>query len=650
MQGLCNSVNMYMAIIPILSDSKFNNLVEELPSNDPESKDWVMVKSMMSMARKKPQHGLVPIELDPITRKTKLTLVMVPEWGVYFPPYNLSRLAGVTHAAGYATTVHDINVKAWRRMKETAPIDYWDPSREWMWSSNLYIKEIHQYLKPILQEYADLIASEQPDVVGFCLYYTNEIPTNWIAAKLRKLLPNAKIIIGGPQAASPNRSTPQFYDHIVQGEGEQLLLTLLDGIESGNPVTDKYLVAPKTRLDLDSLPFPDYSYYDLNDYEMPNGISSELSRGCVAKCVFCTEVHFWKYRGRMAGTVLDEIEFQFKTHGIDFVWFIDSLVNGNLKELRAFALGVVERKLNIHWMGYARCDERMDLDYFKDLKDSGCHQLNYGVESGSQQVLDDMKKGVTVQAIENNLKHGGSVGIKNSTNWIIGFPSEDPQGFADTLTLVWRVRNYGLFNVSPGITMMLSPGSEILTNMGKFNISPYRFQESWTTPDLTNTKLHRLIRQKSFLIFLQHLHTKQDVWGIQHPGIKDVYKIEYDHANVIDQIPYEQFDYNIIKPNISAFADSLVNEIWPLLRNLWRALGPYKISIDYDPAVDLRAWSNRLACDYTANHVFEIDSAGHWSAKHNYKFIQHPDLNYDEFHWDDHSFEYSWAGLGIWTA
>lgn len=632
-----------MSIIKIIP---VEDLSQDIPPGDPESKDWVMVKSMMSMARKKPQHGLVPIELDPITRKTKLTLVMVPEWGVYFPPYNLSRLAGVTRAAGYATTVHDINVKAWRRMKETAPIDYWDPSREWMWPSNLYMKEIHQYLEPILQEYVDLIASEQPDVVGFCLYYTNEIPTNWMAAKLRKLLPNAKIIIGGPQAASPSRFTPNFYDHIVQGEGEQLLLNLLDGIESGNPVTDKYLVAPKTRLDLDSLPFPDYSYYDLNDYEMPNGISSELSRGCVAKCVFCTEVHFWKYRGRMAGTVLDEVEFQFKTHGIDFVWFIDSLVNGNLKELRAFALGVVERKLNIRWQGYARCDIRMDLDYFKDLKASGCHQLNYGVESGSQRVLDDMKKGVTVQAIEDNLKHGGSVGIENSTNWIIGFPSENPQGFADTLTLVWRVRNYKLFNVSPGITMMLSPGAEVTMNGEKFNIFPHRFQAAWTTSDLTNTKLHRLIRQKSFLIFLQHLNTKDYVWGTERPSLKTMFDITYDKNNIVDQIPYEEFDYNIIKSGISLFADSAMNEVWPLLRNLWRALGAYTIEVRYEPEADLREWGDRLACNYTAKHNFTIDSQGSWTAKHYYNFVQQPDN--EGYTWDNYSFEYTWNGTGTW--
>ncbi len=641
------SVNMYMAIIPILPDSKFNNLAEELPSNDPESKDWVMIKSMMSMARKTPQHNLIPIELDEVTRNTKLTLVMVPEWGVYFPPYNLSRLAGVTRAAGYDTTVLDVNVKSWKRLKEIAPLDYWHPSREWMWAGKEYMREIHQYLEPILQEYVESIAASKPDVVGFCLYYTNEVPANWMALKLRQLLPNAKIIAGGPQAGSPSRYTEKFYDHLVQGEGEQILLNLLDSIENNQPIMDKFLVAPKTRLDLDSLPFPDYSHYDLTDYEMSNGISSELSRGCVAKCVFCTEVHFWKYRGRMAGSVLNEIEIQYQTYGIDFVWFIDSLVNGNLKELRAFALGVVERNLKIKWQGYARCDGRMDFEYLKDLKASGCHQLNYGVESGSQRVLDDMKKGVNVTEIEDNLRHGSEVGIEHSTTWIIGFPSEDPQGFADTLTLVWRIRNYNLFNVSPGITMMLSPGAEVTMYGEKFNIFPHRFQKAWTTNDLVNTKLHRLIRQKSFLIFLQHLHSTTPFFGAERPELLKLYNIKYDQKNIQpQQIPYEEFNYNIITPNINKFADSIVNEIWPLLRSLWRALGEYEIEIVYDPEADLREWSDRLACDYTANHKFKIDAMGNWSATHYYKFVQHPDN--EGYTWDDYSFEYTWNGTGTW--
>lgn len=638
---------MYMKIIPIVPEIITNLTEELLPSNDPQSKDWIMAKSMLELARKKPQHGLVPIELEQITRNTTLALILLPEWGVMFPPYNLSRLAGVTRAAGYETTVYDINIKAWHSMKKNAPIDYWNPSNEWMWEGNSYESEIHQYLEPIMLDFIDQLVKAKPSVIGFSLYYTNEKPSNWMARRLRTLLPDSMIVVGGPQAISPKPDTEHIYDHVIKGEGEQILLDLLDQFERGERISEKNLTAPKTRLDLDSLPFPDYNYYDLNEYQMPNGISSEISRGCVAKCVFCTEVHFWKYRGRRAGSILDEIEYQYKVHGIDFVWFIDSLVNGNLKELRAFALGVVERGLKIQWQGYSRCDGRMDEEYFRDLKASGCHQLNYGIESGSQRVLDDMKKGVTVQAIEDNLIHGFNAGIYNSTNWIIGFPSEDPQGVADTFTLVWRVRNW-LWNVSAGVTMMLSPGSEVSDNKEKFNIAPYDFQGAWTTTDFANTKLHRLIRQKSFLILLQHLCTKDKIWGTMRDDILTMHTLSFDRHNIRHDISYEQFDYQIIKPNINIFADSLINEIWPLLHVLWKSLGPYTFTTRFNPAEDERVFGHRITGNYIANHSFNIDADGNWTAAFDYKFEQQPDRNWDNYKWPDYSFDYTWNGAGTW--
>ena len=230
----------HMAIPEYISESDLNN-----------DKDWVMVRSMMNFAKKSPQKNLVPINLQSITRKTKLTLIMLPEWGVYFPPYNLSRLAGVSRAAGYETIIHDINIKTWRSLQKTSAVDYWDPNREWMWAnSKIYLNEIHPQIEPILINYINQIVESNPDVVGFCMYYTNETVTNWMAIKLRKLLPNAKIIVGGPHVIAPSKGTEFFYDHLIQGEGEQVLLNLLNAVENNQPIGDKFLLAPKTRLDL----------------------------------------------------------------------------------------------------------------------------------------------------------------------------------------------------------------------------------------------------------------------------------------------------------------------------------------------------------------------------------------------------------------
>jgi len=606
-------------------------------------KDWAMTRVMADYARTKPQKNLTPIVIDPATRQTHLALAIAPAWGVLFPPYNLARLTAVARSAGYKTSVFDVNVKTYKQLSGKLDFNAWDANREWMWIGRWYFKELRTHVEPVLEEYVKRIVQARPDIVGFSMYYTNEQATNWMAIQIRRQLPNVRIIVGGPQASEMNLISTNFYDHIVHGEGEQVLLDVLHHIEQHEPIGSKILSRNITsRLDLDSLPFPDYSDYDMSDYVHPGGMSAEISRGCIAKCVFCTEVHFWKYRGRLSNNLLNEIQHQHDTYGLDFVWFIDSLVNGNLNELRAFCLGVVERGLQITWQGYARCDGRMDLEYFRDLRKSGCIQLSYGIESGSQTVLDAMKKEITLDEIEHNLRDAALVGIEAHTNWIIGFPNEDAQAFADTLVLVWRIRNYNIQTISDGLSLMLSPGAEITDNLANFNIPVPEFLNAWTTADFKNTKVHRLIRQKTFNIFLQNLNSQRHIFGFDRLRLKETYTINYDRDNVQETMSREVFDYNIIQTDLGDFANSVMNEIWPLLRSLWRGLGAYTISIAFDPELDLMEFGDRLGCEYTADHQFSIDGNGNWTAQHNYKFLQ-TDLT-----WSDKSFNHTWVGSGQW--
>ena len=130
-------------IIPII---KQQDTYSETVADAGNSKDWAMVKGMQAMARTKPQKNITPITIShDVSRQTQLVLVLFPEWGVYFPPYNLSRLAGVTRSAGFKTTIFDINVKSWQRLKDQLPYDPWDPAREWCWQGPTYIKEIHYW-------------------------------------------------------------------------------------------------------------------------------------------------------------------------------------------------------------------------------------------------------------------------------------------------------------------------------------------------------------------------------------------------------------------------------------------------------------------------------------------------------------------------
>ena len=401
------------------------------------------------LIKKVQQSNLTPVYVNYKTRKTKLVLVLCPEWSPYMPPFSLARLSGVAKSAGYETNIMDLNVKAynayrddWRPNKKI-PFRLWDPSASWHWLGDTYMNDIHPLLVTILEPAVNDIINMNPDVVGFSVYYISEEPTKWMCQEIKRRAPHIKIAVGGPNVHKNWFTIEPYYDYVVVGEGEQNLLVMLDEIEDGLTVEyPRVLTQPEEqRININGLPMPDYESIDFSLYELPNGVNTEISRGCTAKCTFCEETHFWRYRQRQAVDLITELEWLYYNKGTDVVWFIDSLINGNVKELRAFALALKAKDLKIRWTGYARCDGRMDLEYLQDLADGGCLMFNFGCESGSQKVLDDMAKGVTIKEMEQNFIDCKKVGIWCATNWIVGFPTEDFQDFADTMTFMWRMRN-----------------------------------------------------------------------------------------------------------------------------------------------------------------------------------------------------------------
>ena len=617
---------------------------KERPTEDiADARHRSMMEAIAPYAKKTIQQNVTPVYIDYKTRETKLVLVLCPEWAPQFPPFNLARLSGVAKSAGYETHIMDLNVRAYNeyrtdwRPNNKLPFSLWDPSASWHWLGNTYATDIHPVLEPLLSKAVDEIAAMKPEAVGFSVYYINEEPTKWMCQALKQRLPDVKILIGGSNVQKSWFTVQPYYDYVVNGEGEDTILKVLEEIELGVVHKEpQYLTQPETqRININGLPMPDYESIDFSLYEIPNGVNTEFSRGCTAKCTFCEETHFWKYRQRQAVDLISELEWLYYNKGTDVIWFIDSLVNGNLKELRAFVKGVAAKGMIINWTGYARCDGRMDLEYFKDLKAGGCIMLNYGIESGSQKVLDDMAKGVTIKEMEDNFRDGSAVGIYAATNWIIGFPTEDLQDFSDSMIFLWRMRNTKINNVGAGVGFGLGPETIVGQNPHKFNVSYQKYQGHWITNDFTKGGTHVMTRVKSFYIFLDFLKgcTEHKVgYPTRSALARDHYKITLDNPNTIREIEYEKFDYNIIKTNINPFADSLVNEIWPILRMLWRTRGGYTAEIKFNPYIDLPEFGNQFGPGmYTAIFKFKIDDAGVWNADFRYKFkqIDDPDDNRD---------------------
>ena len=624
-----------------------NRKIPERPTGTLAEDKHVATLAAIAKYSKPVQKGLDNLEIEyKVNRKTRLCLCLLPEWDPSFPPYNTAKLASAAKRAGYAVKSFDINVESYRRYHEEKwPINFnpWDPLRDWHWLEEHYYDDIHPHLEPLLQEKIQQIVDFKPDVVGFTLYYCNTAPTKYMAMELKKRLPNVVTMVGGPSTHSSYYKGDNLFDYVVNGEGEQPLLLALSSIENKKGIDyteeekSKIIRQPENqRYNLSTLPLPDYSDFDFSNYLFPNGALCEISRGCIAKCTFCEETHFWKYRQRNALSTVQEIEHMYYEHGTNVYWFIDSLVNGNLNELRAFVNGVAEKGLDIHWTGYCRCDGRMDLEYYKDLKAGGCEVLNYGIESGSQVVLDLMDKKVTVEEMEANFRDGYAVGIDAMTNWIVGFPNEGPKELEDTLTFLYRIKDQGLIAISQGTGFSVGVDTIVGQNFDKFNLSPFYYYDHWITKDHKLSIVHKLIRMKCFSIFTDFLNTEKICSKpTRHNLAKFHYDIEFNDPDKELEVryDYDDFDYEIIKPGISNFADSLVNEIWPFLRVVWRTRGGYKLNLKFKKEWEYEEWGERNAAPLNAEYDFEIDDDGNWTANFWWNYEQDEYTDWNDKYW-----------------
>jgi anaerobic magnesium-protoporphyrin IX monomethyl ester cyclase len=598
------------------------------------TREQAMVNTVASFS-KKVNKKLTDVDVEYATRKTKLALVVLPMWSVYFPPYNLARLAGITKNAGYETEIFDVNIEAYNYSQQSdMPYNLWT-SGGWQWFGGSFHKKIIPHLKDFFESKIDEIVSYKPDVIGLTEYSYSEECNQYFAKRLKERLPDITFMVGGPnlQQVKDDYSGKLIYDYIVSGEGENAIQAVMNKIEAGIIPKSKPEIIEQhanERLNISNFPLPDYCNLDFNLYSVPNGASSEFSRGCVAKCTFCSETHFHKYRQRESTDALSEVIHFNEARGTQIFYFLDSLINGNLKALKEFAEGVIESGREIKWLGYARHDGRMDLDYLKTLADGGCLAFNFGCESASQSVLDNMDKKVTVEEMEQNFEDITKVGIHAMTNFLFGFPNETSNDFYQTLQFIWRVREKNLNSLSLGHGFMPNVDTIIGQNPEKHNLSNHTYHNHWISSDHKIAGPHVLSRIKSAFLFTDLLenvvmnpiyspenNSKGVAIDIRDDQNFGYYDLTFHDESVIKEIDREDFNFDIIKYEGNVFAERLLNEMFPLFRLLWRTRGGYDMTFKFSPKIDWEHFGNEGYisfgdCPYTANFNFSIDESGEW--------------------------------------
>ena len=330
----------------------------------------------------------------------------------------------------------------------------------------------HSYFR---DELLPQIAAELPKRVAISINYRHQaFPAFELAGLLRHHYPELELIAGGGLITSWQQPLQQLdcrlfpFDRLVFGPGEASLVALAQGRAS-----DNYFLR-----DISSRGFvPDYTFADFDHYLSPQPfLPLSASRGCYwEQCLFCPEatapVHpYGSYKPVAFPDLLLDLS---RRYGIGSFHLTDNAIPVNvLKQLahrRADLAG-------LEWFGFVRFEEALtDFAFVQQLAAAGCRMLQLGLESGSQHVLDTLRKGIRLETAEKVLDNLRRAGIGSYVYIMLGAPGETEIDAEMTLNfLESHADQIGFLNIS---IMNLPRGSELLENPGLYGINKSKLRD-----------------------------------------------------------------------------------------------------------------------------------------------------------------------------
>jgi anaerobic magnesium-protoporphyrin IX monomethyl ester cyclase len=325
------------------------------------------------------------------------------------------------------------------------------------------------------EEIANQVEKINPPVVGVTAGTSTIKSALKYLELIKKNVPEVLTVIGGPHTTFLPYETlkdSEYLDVVVMGEGEETMVELTDhsimnnqnigdikGIVYRDSNSGKLRATEKRPLiqDLDSIPFPARHLVPFSDYDATQDQTGGIitSRGCVYNCNYCSSslIMGKKFRSRSPNNVVDEIEELIDTYHINDIGFMDDTFMLNKKRASEIADEIKARDLDISFVASSRVD-RVDKDLLENLKSSGLKTIYYGVESGSQRILDLMKKGITLKNVEDAVKIAKDVNLDVLTSFILGYPGETEKDMDKTIDFSTKLDSdycqYSILTPFPG--------------------------------------------------------------------------------------------------------------------------------------------------------------------------------------------------------
>jgi anaerobic magnesium-protoporphyrin IX monomethyl ester cyclase len=314
-----------------------------------------------------------------------------------------------------------------------------------------------------LDELDDLL--EGSGLVGVAISAAAKLERASVVTRhIRQVLPDAVFVAGGayPSIFPVESISETGADYALLGEAEEAIVELADAVAAGeDPSSIANLVwkdlgsgeyvenqRRPVNSDLDSIPFPARDVVDYDSY-LANGMSEYgvvTSRGCPFRCIYCKpstdRIFGGGIRVRSAGNVVEEIaELADMRHASCLPVFFkdDTITMHPVPWFEEFRDGLEERGIELEW----HCNSRVDTvtrDKVRVMAESGCHCISFGVESGSQKILDFYRKGTTPEQAIDAFQWCHEFGIEATANLMIGLPKETEEDIQATYDLLKKLR------------------------------------------------------------------------------------------------------------------------------------------------------------------------------------------------------------------
>ena len=440
----------------------------------------------------------------------RIALVLCPVLYKRCPLIGLGYLSSCLKSRGHDVDIFDLNTMI--EIEHEGREDYWGDGRfvERYISSNL----------GLLGSLVEKILKSDAEIIGFSIWSTTKFLSLAIARMIKRRDGNKFIVFGGPECSFSAREliADDAVDIVVNGEGEETFDEIVGlykkhkrvdfcagTIVKNNGKIVNCGIRPEIE-DLDSIPFPDYSGFLLDRYYLSDFLPITFYRGCSKRCVFCNASVTWRrFRSRSAENIYEEMSYRKKMYpNLRKFEVDDTALNLNLKMVDRLCELMPVNGLGVDWGGAAIIHPDMDLGLLKKMAKTGCRSLAYGLESGSQNVINSMKKNFSIEDAQRLIRDTHSVGIEVDLNIVIGFPNETDYDFQQTIEFIKRNREFITFVSFPS-ECWIGNQTYLHTHPEEFDVELREGGNRWQTKDGMNTPQLRKRRIKIFNDFISSL-------------------------------------------------------------------------------------------------------------------------------------------------